>query len=102
MIAEQLSMKSNRYLTNKFSISALYKIGIFLHILFMMSSLLYFYDKTIMIIIDSTIAILDIAVFSALSIKLNNYLVNNYPESNNDFQIIRNSIWVDGVLMDCV
>ena len=99
MIAEQLSMKSNRYLTNKFSISALYKIGIFLHILFMLSSLLYFYDKTIMIIIDSTIAILDVAVFSALSIKLNNYLVNNYPESNNDFQIIRNSIWVDGVLM---
>ena len=27
------------------------------------------------------------------------FIVNNYPESNNDFQIIRNSIWVDGVLM---
>ena len=99
MIAEQLALKTNRYLTNKFTIADLYKIGIFLHIAFMCSSLLYFYDKTIMIIIDSTIAILDFAVFSALSIKLNNYLVNNYPETNNDFQIIRNSIWVDGVLL---
>lgn len=99
MIAEQLSLKSNRYLTDKFTISDLYKIGIFLHISFMCCSLLYFYDKTLMIVIDSTIAILDIAVFSALSIKLNNYLVHNYPQTNNDFQIIRNSIWVDGVLL---
>ena len=30
---------------------------------------------------------------------LNNYLTNNYPESMNEFQIVRNSIWADGILV---
>jgi hypothetical protein len=44
-------------------------------------------------------AIIDVSIFSAFSIMLNNYLTNNYPESMGEFQIVRNSIWADGILL---
>ena len=99
MIAEQLALKTNRFMTERFSLSELYKMGIYVHLVFLCSSLIYFYDKLYMVIADSILAIIDTTIFSALSIKLNNYLIENYPEKNNEFQIVRNSLWVDGVLI---
>ena len=48
---------------------------------------------------DMVAAIVDVSIFSAFSIALNNYLTNNYPESMNEFQIVKNSIWADGILI---
>ena len=46
LLSNTKSTYINRYFTNKFSISQLYKIGVVLHLLFALCSLLYFYDKT--------------------------------------------------------
>ena len=51
---------------------------------------------------DMIAGIFDVTIFSAFSIMLTNYLTNNYPESMNEFQIIRNSIWADGILLGLV
>jgi hypothetical protein len=52
-----------------------------------------------MVWIEGLLAIIEVAVFSAYSIALNNYLTHKFPNSMSDFQIVRNSSWADGYLI---
>lgn len=99
MILETLAVKTNRYFIENFSISQIYKLSIFAHINFTLVAALYFWNPLYMIYADMIAAIIDVSIFSAFSIMLNNYLTNNYPESMNEFQIVKNSIWADGILI---
>ena len=99
MIIETLAVKTNRYFVDNFSLSLIYKLSIIAHINFTLVAGLYFWNPLYMIYGDMIAAILDVSIFSAFSIMLNNYLTNNYPESMNEFQIVRNSIWADGILV---
>ena len=99
MIIETLAVKTNRYFVDNFSLSLIYKLSIIAHINFTLVAGLYFRNPLYMIYGDMIAAILDVSIFSAFSIMLNNYLTNNYPESMNEFQIVRNSIWADGILL---
>lgn len=99
MILETLAVKTNRYFIENFSISQIYKLSIFAHINFTLVAVLYFWNPLYMIYADMIAAIIDVSIFSAFSIMLNNYLTNNYPESMNEFQIVKNSIWADGILI---
>ena len=102
MIIETLAVKTNRYFIDNFSLSSMYKISIFAHINFTAVAALYFWNPLYMIYGDMIAGIFDVTIFSAFSIMLTNYLTNNYPESMNEFQIIRNSIWADGILLGLV
>lgn len=99
MIIETLAVKTNRYITENFKISTVYKFSVFAHINFTFVAALYFWNPLYMIYGDMIAAILDVSIFSAFSIMLNNYLTNHYPENMNEFQIVRNSIWADGILL---
>lgn len=99
MILETLAVKTNRYFIENFSLSKIYKLSIFAHINFTLVAALYFWNPLYMIYADMIAAILDVSIFSAFSIMLNNYLTDNYPESMNEFQIVKNSIWADGILI---
>jgi len=99
MIIETLAVKTNRYFIENFSLSKVYKLSIFAHINFTFIASLYFWNPLYMIYGDMIASIIDVSIFSAFSIMLNNYLTNNYPESMNEFQIVRNSIWADGILL---
>lgn len=102
MIIETLAVKTNRYFIDNFSLSKIYKLSIFAHINFTVVAGLYFWNPLYMIYGDMIAAIIDVSIFSAFSIMLTNYITNNYPESMNEFQIIRNSIWADGILLGLV
>ena len=97
-IINTLSVKTNSYFSKK-PLSWLYKTGVILHIMFVVTALLYFINPLVMILLDSTLVIAEIAIFSAYGIVLNNYITINYPDSMNDFQIVRNGIWADGTLI---
>lgn len=99
LILETISIKTNRYFVDTFSIDRLYKISIFAHLSFTLVAALYFWNPLLMIYADMITAIIDVSIFSAFSIKLNNYLTDNYPDSMSEFQIIRNSIYADGILL---
>lgn len=99
MIIETLAVKTNRYIIENFTLSQVYKCSVFAHINFTLVAAFYFWNPLYMIYADMIAAILDVSIFSAFSIMLNNYLTNHYPESMNEFQIIRNSIWADGILL---
>lgn len=99
MIIETLAAKTNRYFIDNFSLSRMYKISVFAHINFTLVAALYFWNPLYMIYGDMIAAIVDVSVFSAFSIMLTNYLTDNFPESMNEFQIVRNSIWADGILI---
>ena len=99
MIIETIAVKTNRYFIDNFSLSTMYKMSIFAHINFTLVAVLYFWNPLYMIYGDMIAAIIDVSIFSSFSIMLNNYLTNNYPESMNEFQIVRNSIWADGILV---
>lgn len=99
MIIETLAVKTNRYFIENFTLSKIYKLSIFAHINFTIVASLYFWNPLYMIYGDMIAAIVDVSIFSAFSIALNNYLTNNYPESMNEFQIVKNSIWADGILL---
>ncbi len=99
LIIETISIKTNRYFVDNFSIDRLYKISIFAHLSFTLVAALYFWNPLLMIYADMITAILDISIFSAFNIKLNNYLTDNYPDSMSEFQIIRNNIYADGILL---
>jgi hypothetical protein len=99
MIIETLAVKTNRYFVDNFSLSLIYKLSVLAHINFTLVAVLYFWNPLYMIYGDMIAAIIDVSIFSSFSIMLNNYLTNNYPESMNEFQIVRNSIWADGILL---
>lgn len=99
LIISTLSVKTNEYMTKRFSVSSLYKMGIFIHLAFILISSIYFIDPILMIWLNSIAVILETAVFSSYSIILNNYLAHKYPKSMQEFQVVRNSSWADGFLL---
>jgi hypothetical protein len=50
MLAEQLSVKFNRYLVETYSSSSIYRIGAIVHIFYTFGTLLYWYNSTVMIL----------------------------------------------------
>jgi hypothetical protein len=88
----------NDYIVNTFSISDVYKAGVVVHILLTITALLYFISPLMMIWLDSTLVIVETAVFSSYSVMLNNYLTDKFPKDMSSFQIVRNSSWADGAL----
>lgn len=99
MIGEQLMNKTNRFLVENYSISTLFRIGNIVHLLTILVALMFFVNPLYMVVGDSLLSLLDIAIFNAYSIKLTNYLTEFYPQDMSEFQIIRNSIWTDAVLL---
>lgn len=102
MILETIAVKTNRYFIEHFTLSKMYKMSVFAHINFTLVAALYFWNPLYMVYADMIAAIVDVSVFSAFSIMLTNYLTDNYPESMNEFQIVRNSIWADGILIGLI
>jgi len=98
-IFNMLAVKTNDYFVNNFSMSTLYRMGNITHFLLIISAGLYFFNPLLMIWLDSILVITEVAIFSAYSIALTNYLTDNYPKDMKDFQIIRNSSWADGALV---
>ena len=101
-IATTLAVKANHFMTNTFTISQLYKMGIFIHLMLISVTGLYFFSPVLMIWLDSTLVIMEIAVFSSYSILLNNYLTDHFPKSMQEFQVIRNSSWADGFMIGLI
>lgn len=99
IIAQNLAIKTNKYMVKKFTIPQMFKMGVVVHTLFSLTTLVYFISPKVMIYLDSIIGILETVVFSAFSIALNTYLAKNYPNDMDDFQIVRNSTWVDANLL---
>ena len=99
MILTTLSLKTNRILVKRFNIHNIYVLGIFIHLSYLISALLYFYDKEYFIYVDSILGIIDIAMFSALSILLNSYLAKNYPKDMEEFGIVSNNLYANGTLI---
>lgn len=99
MILETLTVKTNRFFTENFNISQIYKLSVFAHVNFTFVAAFYFWNPLYMIYASMISAIIEVTIFSVFSIMLTNYLTNNYPESIGEFQIIRNSIWADGILI---
>lgn len=99
MIVETLSTKTNRYFVENFTLDTIYKLSCFAHVNFTVIALLYFYDQLTMLYFEMIVSIIDCTIFSAFSIMLNNYLTKNYPENMSEFQIIRNSVWADGIIL---
>ncbi len=98
-VAQMLAVKTNDYMVNNFTISNLYQMGVLLHFAIIIGTSLYFYSPLLMVWIDSVIVILEVAIFSAYSIVLNNHITDNYPKDMKNFQIVRNSSWADGALL---
>lgn len=99
MIGEQISVKTNRFMTENFTLSDLYRIGTVSHVVFIFTAFLYFINPLYMVILEGILSIVVITVFGSYSIKLNNYIAENYPENMNEFQIVKNSTWADGLLI---
>jgi hypothetical protein len=84
---------------SKLRLDTLYKLGIGVHLLLIVSVLLYFWNPSVMIILESIIGIVEVAVFSAYTINLNDYISKYYPRSMKKFQVIRNASWADASLI---
>ena len=98
LIVTTLSVKTNIYLV-KLQKENLYKLGIFAHLIFLLGALTYYYDKLLFVYVDSFIGIIEVAIFSAYSIKLDVYLTNNYPKDVKKFQVFKNSNYADATLI---
>jgi len=99
IIAEKIAMKMNDYLDKKFNIDQIYKLGLYINLLYFISTLLYFHNKYLMILLDSFISVIDFAIYSVYSIKLNVYLTEEHPKYMSSFQKVRNGVWADGMLI---
>lgn len=97
-IFNMLAVKTNDFMVENFSISQLYRMGVITHILLILAAGLYFWNPLLMIWLDSSIVILETAIFSSYSIVLTNYITDNFPNDMKKFQIVRNSSWADGAL----
>lgn len=102
MIVETLIVKTNNFVVNNFSLEQLYRIGIFVHLIVISIAATYFINPLFMIYGDSIAMIIQVAIFSAYSIKLNNYITKYFPNDMSNFQIIRNSIWADGMILGLI
>lgn len=99
LIGEQLIVKTNRWLTDNYNTGDIFHMGIFIHVLIILTAGLYFINPLWMILAEASLSVIIIAVFGAYTIKLNNHLADNHPKSMNEFQILRNSTWADGLLI---
>jgi hypothetical protein len=66
-------------------------MGNILHVHLVLMAFMYFYSPLYFIYIESIVTIVEIAIFSSFSIKLDEYLAHNYPKDIKRFQILRNS-----------
>ncbi len=101
-IAQALAVKTNNWFITKLNLDQFLKTAITFHIIFIMVAGSYFYSPELMVWLSSITAVIEITIFSAYSIVLNNYLTDNYPSSMSKFQVMRNSIWSDGYLIGLV
>jgi len=99
MILETLMVKTNRWVVNNFSLGVIYRTSAVFHLILLCTVSIYFWSPFVMILLSSVMSILEVTIFSAYSIKLNNYLTEHFPKDMNEFQIIRNSTWADGMLI---
>ena len=99
MIMAILAVKTNSYFVHNFNLSTLYRQGVVFHLLILLTASTYFISPIIFVYTDSILLFLEIAVFSAYSIKLNDYQAKNNPEDIKRFQIFRNSTYADGTLI---
>lgn len=100
MILETLMVKTNRWFIEKFTMQQIFRMSVIAHLGFTITALTYFWiSPEFMVWADMIMGIIDVTVFSAFSIVLNNYITDNYPKSMNEFQIIRNSTWADGIII---
>jgi len=98
-ILNMLAAKTNEFITYSMTTDQIYKSVVLLHVVFSVTTSLYFYNPVLMIYLDSILGVVEIILVSAYSIKLNNYIAKHFSDSMNKFQIIRNSIWADGSLI---
>lgn len=98
-IATTLAVKSNKYFVENYSLSQLYKFGIFVHFLFLLGGFLYFIDPLYFVIVDSFISILEMSILSSYSIKLDVYQAKNFPQDVEPFKIFRNTSIADATLL---
>ena len=99
LIVTTISVKTNEYLVNNCSMSDLYKLGIFVHLIFTAGAGLYFYDKLLFVYVDSFVGIIEVAIFSSYRIKLDSYLAKHYSNTVSKFQVFRNSSFADATLL---
>lgn len=102
MIAETLAIKTNRWFVYTFTLEQMYRLSVITHIVFTLTVCVYFLNPVYMVYGSLVTTIIDVTIFSAYSILLNNYLANEHPNMMSEFQIIRNSIWADGILIGLV
>jgi len=99
MIAETLMVKTNQFVLDNYSMADVYKMTVFVHGAFTLVAVTYFWNPAVMVYLESAFSIIDVAIFSAFSIQLNNYITDNFPKDMSNFQIFRNSTWADGILI---
>lgn len=98
-IAQALAVKTNQWIVHNVTIEYMFRIAILIHLLFIVLSGVYFYSPLLMIIFDSALGVVEVALFSSFSIALNNYITEQCPDDMSQFQIIRNSSYADGFLI---
>ncbi len=97
-IMATVSVKSNSYFS-KFRLNQLFQWGIYVHLTLTAIALTYFYDPTLMVILESSLVIIETIIFSAYSIVLTEYLADYYPNNMKTFQIVKNNSWADAGLI---
>ena len=101
-IATLLSVKTNRFMVENFNLNILFKMGIIVNTLIFLLALLFFYDEVITAYILSILGIFEVIVFSAYSIRLNNYITKYTPNKIQEFQITKNNISANGSILGSV
>lgn len=99
LILSTLAVKYNKYFVNNYTIASLYKMGVFVHLSLLINSIIYFHNPLYFVIIESFISILEVAILSSYSIKLDVYQSKNYPDDVESFKIFRNSSIADATLI---
>jgi len=97
-IAQTLAVKTNKWVVSHVTIEQMFKLSIIIHLLFITISAIYFISPLYMVIADSILGIVEVSLFTAFSISLNNYITDKHPDEMSNFQIVRNGSWADGFL----
>ena len=89
--------------TNKFMVplgnDILFKLGVSIHILFIIAASTYFWNPLVTIWLESIFVFFEVMIFSAYTITLQNYITKNFPSDVPKFQITRNNIQANGTLI---
>jgi len=107
MLAWIISLFSMSYIiavkTNRFMVplgnNTLYKLGIFLHMLYIICGILYFFNHELMIWTLCVLTFFEIVIISSYNVSLQNYITKYFPEDVPNFLIIKNETWADGNLI---